>query len=95
MEESGDVAVLPDGTERITEVYQKGFTFIAGVSGGYHFTVNEKLGLDLFVGIGTSQSFYKGYYKDNNERYDNAEKWNKSGEVIPTRGGLMVTYTFH
>lgn len=95
VEESGDVAVLPDGTERITEVYQKGFTFIAGVSGGYHFTVNEKLGLDLFVGIGTSQSFYKGYYKDNNERYDNAEKWNKSGEVIPTRGGLMVTYTFH
>ena len=84
-----------DGTVRLTERYQKGLALIIGVSGGYHFTVTERLGLDVYAGIGTTQSIYKGYFKDNNQRYDKATNWNKSGEVIPTRGGLMVTYKFN
>lgn len=92
LNEAGSPELLEDGNIRMTERYQRGLAFIFGVSGGYHFTINEKLGLDVFVGIGSTQSIYKGYLKDNNERYDNAKKWNKSGEVIPTRAGLMLTY---
>lgn len=84
--------LLSDGSVRITERYQKGVAFIIGVSGGYHFTINEKLGLEVYAGIGSSQSIYKGYFKDNNQRYDKATGWNKSGEIIPSRGGLMFTY---
>ncbi|MCX8523557.1 DUF3575 domain-containing protein [Chryseobacterium formosus] len=91
---SGNPEILPDGNIRITERYQKGLAFIFGISGGYHFVINEKLGLDIYAGIGATQSIYKGYLKDNNERYDGANGWNKSGEIIPTRGGLMLTYKF-
>ena len=92
LNDNGSPQLLPDGSPRVTERYQKGLAVIIGISGGYHFIINEKLGLDIYGGVGTSQSVYKGYLKDNNERYDGAEGWNKSGEVIPTRGGLMVTY---
>lgn len=92
LNDDGSPQLLADGTVRVTERYQKGMAFIVGISGGYHFMINEKLGLDVFAGIGISQSLYRGYLKDNNERYDGAEKWNKSGEIIPTRGGLMLTY---
>lgn len=92
LNEDGSPQLLADGSVRVTERYQKGLAFVIGVSGGYHFTINEKVGLDLYAGIGTSQSLYRGYLKDNNERYDGSLKWNKSGEIIPTRGGLMLTY---
>ncbi|MEY8759777.1 DUF3575 domain-containing protein [Chryseobacterium tongliaoense] len=92
LDENDHPEILPDGSVRKTERYQKGLAFIVGVSGGYHFTINDRWGLDLYAGVGSEQSFYKGYLKDNNERYDGAKKWNKSGEFIPTRGGLMVTY---
>lgn len=91
-DENNNPERLPDGSLRITERYQKGYSFIFGISGGYHFVINEKWGLDLFAGIGSSQGIYKGYFKDNNQRSDKAHGWNKSGEIIPTRGGLMVTY---
>lgn len=89
---NGNLEILSDGSIRITERYQKGLSFIFGISGGYHFTINDKIGLDIYAGIGTTQSFYKGYLKDNHERYDIAKDWNKSGELIPTRGGIMFTY---
>jgi hypothetical protein len=92
VDKDGNVELLPDGSVRVTENYQKGLSFIAGISGGYHFTFSEKWGLDVYAGIGTVQSLYRGYYKDNNQRYDKATNWNKSGEIIPTRGGLMLTY---
>lgn len=92
LNEDGSPQILADGSIRVTERYQKGLAFILGISGGYHFIINEKLGLDVYAGVGISQSIYKGYYKDNNERYDVATEWNKSGEIIPTRGGFMLTY---
>ncbi|WP_144282366.1 DUF3575 domain-containing protein [Chryseobacterium echinoideorum] len=92
VDENGVPEVLPDGTVRMTDRYQKGLAFILGVSGGYHFIINDKLGIDIYAGFGLTQSLYKGYLKDNGERYDGAKKWNKSGEIIPTRGGIMLTY---
>ncbi|WP_370895447.1 DUF3575 domain-containing protein [Chryseobacterium gossypii] len=91
-DENGNPEILPNGSPRITERYQKGLAFVGGISGGYHFVINERWGLDAFAGIGFTQSLYKGYLKDNDQRYDGARKWNKSGEIIPTRAGLMLTY---
>lgn len=92
VDEFGHPEILPDGTVRVTGKYQKGIAFVFGISGGYHFTINDRWGLDVYAGVGTTQSFYKGYFKDNNKRYEGATKFNKSGELIPTRGGLMLTY---
>jgi len=92
LDENDQPVILSDGSVRRTERYQRGYSFIFGISGGYHFVINEKLGLDVFAGIGSSQGLYKGFYKDNNQRSDKATGWNKSGEIIPTRGGLMLTY---
>lgn len=77
-----------------TEKFQRGFTFMLGATVGYQFQVNDKLNLDVFVGGGTSQAFYHGYESvpPNFVRYDIAHKWNKSGEFIPYRGGLMLSY---
>lgn len=95
LDPNGEVEMSADGSPRITELYEKGFAFMIGLSGGYHFRINDKLGLDVYAGVGSVQSIYKGYYKDNEERYDKAEKWNKSGEFIPTRGGVMLTYVLN
>lgn len=92
LDELGHPEILPDGNVRVTGRYQKGLAFIFGISGGYHFKINDNWGLDIYAGVGTSQSFYKGYFKDNDKRYEGATKFNKSGELIPTRGGLMLTY---
>jgi hypothetical protein len=48
--------------------------------------------LEFFLGGGSHQGFYKGYYLSTGERYDSAEGYNKSGEWIPYRGGVMVSY---
>lgn len=91
-DKNGNLELLPDGSVRVTERYQKGLAFIWGVSGGYHFVLDKKWGLDVFAGVGFTQSLYKGYMEDNNQRYDGATKWNKSGEILPTRAGVMLTY---
>ena len=37
-------------------------------------------------------TYYKGYLLSTGERYDLAKEYNKSGELIPYRGGLMLVY---
>jgi hypothetical protein len=70
--------------------YQKGYNYMAGASIGYVYFVSEKIALEAFVGGGTVQSFYKGYNDTTGERYEDAEKFNKSGEWLPYRGGISV-----
>jgi hypothetical protein len=48
--------------------------------------------MDIYAGIGTSQDFYKGYVRSTGARYDVAEGFNKSGEILPYRGGVMISY---
>ena len=78
-------------------LYQRGMTVIVGVVGGYQFKLNDKMNLDLYLGVGSSQGFYKGYDKLSGDRYDNVgetknREWNRSGEILPYKGGLMLTY---
>lgn len=77
---------------RSTDFYQKGYNVMYGVTIGYQFLVNKKWNLEAFIGGGSSQGYYKGYKISTDERYDLAKKYNKSGEWILYRGGLMLVY---
>lgn len=80
-----------------SNLYQTGFTFVFGAVGGYQFKIKERWNIDLYLGIGTMQSYYKGYDKLSGDRYDTevdrpGEVWDKSGEWLPYRGGVMISY---
>lgn len=78
-----------------TDLYQRGFNVMLGATVGYQMKWKERWNIDFFVGGGNSQGFYHGYEKEAPsfiKRYDSAKKWNKSGEFIPYRGGIMIAY---
>ncbi|WP_449401230.1 DUF3575 domain-containing protein [Chryseobacterium wanjuense] len=73
-------------------IYQKGFSIILGITGGYQFKISDRWNIDLYATVGTSQDFYKGYERGTGRRYDDAKGYNRSGEVLPYRGGVMISY---
>lgn len=78
-----------------TEKFQRGFSLMLGATVGYQFQWKERWNIDVYLGGGTSQGFYHGYENvppDSFVRYDGEQKWNKSGELIPYRGGIMISY---
>lgn len=80
-----------------SNLYQKGYSFIIGGITGYQFKLSEKLNMDVYLGVGTMQSFYKGYDKLSGDRYDfggdsMGRKTNRSGELLPYKGGVMISY---
>ncbi len=75
-----------------TDRYQEGYNILIGGTIGYQFKINEKFNAEMFVGGGSQQAFYKGYLLSSGERYDGADNYNKSGELIPYRIGLMLIY---
>ncbi|TDP03414.1 DUF3575 domain-containing protein [Flavobacterium sp. 245] len=73
--------------------YEHGFGYRLGVTVGYNIKLSDKFLLDIFAGGGWHQGFYKGYFNDGSPgRGDKAENWNKSGEWLPYRGGVMISY---
>lgn len=72
--------------------YEEGYSLFYGATLGYQFIVSDRINLELFLGGGSSQAFYKGYSLETGERTDGAPNYNKSGEWIPYRGGLMLVY---
>ena len=75
-----------------TNKYEEGLGYVMGATIGYKAKINEKLHLDCFIGGGSHQGFYKGYIIGTNQRYESAENYNKSGEWLPYRGGIMLSY---
>jgi hypothetical protein len=76
-----------------TNKYEKGFGYRIGATIGYNFKLNDKFLLDVHVGGGWHQGFYHGYYNDGTPgRYETAKNWNKSGEWLLYRGGVMISY---
>lgn len=78
-------------------LYQKGYSVMLGGIAGYQFTLGDRWNLDLYLGLGTMQSFYKGYDKLSGDRYDTdgdsmGRETNRSGEWLPYKGGLMLSY---
>lgn len=75
--------------------YQKGFNYFFGGVVGYQFNWEDRWNIDIFVGGGNQQAQYKQFMKGENGkeiRLDNAKGWNRSGEWIPYRGGIMLSY---
>lgn len=79
-----------------THKFQRGFNVLLGVSVGYQFQYSERWNIDIFAGGGSVQSWYHGYATLEEPpgfyRYDGAHGWNKSGELLPYRGGIMISY---
>ncbi len=67
-----------------------------GITLGYKKQMNHKWGYEIFLGGGTSQANYRGYSYINKTRYDipfdEVRNFNKSGEWLPYRGGIMIFY---
>lgn len=85
----------PDAPIYVTsELYQDGYTFFLGAVAGYQWQISDKWNIDAFLGGGTAQSFYKGFHKVLGVRYDTDpdREYNRSGELVPYRGGLMISY---
>jgi hypothetical protein len=74
--------------------YQEGFNYMVGGVIGYEKQLGNHFLIDFFIGGGNSQAFYRGYDLDTDKRYDLASGFNKSGEFIPYRGGVMIAYKF-
>lgn len=80
-----------------SNLYQKGYSFVFGAIAGYQFICNDRWNIDVFLGAGSMQSFYKGYDKISGERYDTegdsmGRDTNRSGEFLPYKGGIMISY---
>lgn len=76
-----------------TNFYEEGVGYRIGATVGYQKKINKNFTLDTFIGGGWHQGFYKGYYTDGTPgRYEHAKKYNKSGEWLPYRGGIMISY---
>lgn len=84
----------PESPEyRTSDLYQDGFSFMLGATVGYQMAIAPRWNIDLYMTAGTVQSFYKGFHKELGVRYDtDGRRYNRSGEFIPYRGGIMVAY---
>ena len=86
----GSVFELQKYNYQNTDLYQRGIAYQLGVSLGYIYPLSDSIALEVFVGGGSVQSFYKGYDNSTGIRYDGAKEYNKSGEWLPYRGGVTV-----
>lgn len=73
-----------------TDLYQDGYGLFFGATAGYQYKINDRINLDFYLSGGTIQSFYKGLHKKTGQRYD--KEPNRSGEWLPYRGGIMISY---
>ena len=73
--------------------YQSGRNMYYGITLGYKKTLSDHWAIEGFVGGGFSDAFYRGYLKENWQRYDSqTRQFNLSSEWIPYRGGVMLVY---
>ena len=77
------------------DTYQSGRIAFYGITLGYKKKISPRLGFELFVGGGLTQSRYKGYNRVDGvivQTTPDDNGFNGSGEVTLYRGGLMLTY---
>ena len=102
-----DFAIIYDyweensGAEKLLDVpddeYQSGRAAFYGLTVGYKKRLKKGFGLEFFIGVGLTQSWYKGYKGLRRVDLDHPDEtdyrpFNGSGEVLAYRGGLMLTY---
>lgn len=74
-----------------SDKYQTGEALFFGISIGYEIKINDKWMIDMFIGGGNQQAHYVGRHLSTGERYEHSG-YNKSGEWLPYRGGVMFSY---
>lgn len=77
---------------RRNNAYEQGVGYMVGATLGLQKKLSDRFNLDIFLGGGWHQGFYKAYNTATGVRGDGATKYNKSGEWIPYRGGVMISY---
>jgi len=93
-----DFAVIYDFYETLSytnDTYHSGRVAFYGITIGFKKRLNNRLSIEAFVGGGYSMSNYKLYRED--VRIDQRDNWrtfNRSGEFVAYRGGLMISYNF-
>ena len=76
-------------------IHQEGYSILVGGTVGYVVKVNDKINLDIFLGGGNAQSKYRSYYNafpDIRADKEEGASINGSGEWIPYKGGVMISY---
>ena len=80
-------------TYKASDLYQNGYSMMCGATVGYQFQLATNWNMDLYLGAGTIQSYYKGYHKTLGVRYDDdGRSFDRSGEFLPYKGGVMISY---
>lgn len=78
------------------DLHQSGRNTYYGVTIGYKKYFKQKWAYEIFIGGGSSQANYRGYSFSEKIRYDipfeDDRNFNKSGEWLPYRGGVMLIY---
>lgn len=84
----------PDTYSDVPGNFQSGRAGFYGLSFGYKRAFNERWALEAFIGGGLVQSNYKGYagFTRVDVLPGDTREFNKSGEWVLYRGGLMLTY---
>ncbi|WP_396185630.1 DUF3575 domain-containing protein [Flavobacterium sp.] len=88
----GSIFNLQKPEKKNTDFHEVGFGYFIGATIGYEKKINDRFMLDFFLGGGNQQAFYKDYSLTTGERVDKAKDYNISGEWLPYRGGVMVSY---
>ncbi len=75
-----------------SNTYQEGLGYLIGATIGYQKKIGNRFLLDFFLGGGYIEGFYKSFIIGTDIRVDEATDYNKSGQWLPYRGGVMVSY---
>ncbi len=77
------------------DTYQSGRVAFYGFTIGYKKRLTKRISLEAFIGGGYSMANYKAYRENNRiDIRDNWRTFNRSGEFVAYRGGLMINYNF-
>ena len=77
------------------DTYQSGRVAFYGFTIGYKKRISQRISLEAFIGGGYSIANYKAYREDTRlDIRDNWRTFNRSGEFVAYRGGLMINYKF-
>ena len=77
------------------DTYQSGRVAFYGLTFGYKKRLSQRISLEAFIGAGYSMANYKAYQEDNRvDIRDNWRTFNRSGEFVAYRGGVMLNYNF-
>ena len=85
-----------DGGNYDNDTYQSGRVAFYGLTIGYKKRLSQRISLEAFIGGGYSMANYKAYIEDvRSDIRDNWRTFNRSGEFVAYRGGLMINYNFN